>query len=151
MTRSALNQSTIACRQGAAGPCLSGAIRLRSVFSSQLVTSHSHHLNHKLAIKFSTDFHSFPILKSAIVSLQVWYQLLGVCKSAIGGLALADQQIGDKLICYCRPGRSPLPSLGCVPSTWPPLRESLKNHQISSLSPGPSKIRQSVPKVTKSH
>ena len=32
-----------------------------------------------------------------------------------------------------------------------PPRISLKNHQISSLSPGPSKIRKSVPKVNKGH
>ena len=76
-------------------PAPLGAIRLRSVFGKLLIPSPSNHLNHKLTVKFSTDFHSFPVLKSAIVSLQVWYQLLGVCKSAIGGLALADQQIGD--------------------------------------------------------
>ena len=82
-------------QQISAGPCLSGATRLRGILGQLQIPGPSNHLNHKLTVKCSTDFHSFPVLKSAIVSLQVWYQLLDVCKSAIGGLALADQQIGD--------------------------------------------------------
>ena len=44
-----------------------------------------------------------------------------------------------------------------VTTTWVyslnsgPSRVSLKNHQNSSLSPGPSKVRKSEPKVTKRH
>ena len=76
-------------------PAPLGAIRLRGIFGKLQIPSPSNHLNHKLTVRVSTDFHAFPVLKSAIVSLQVWYQLLDVCKSAIGGLAIADQQIGD--------------------------------------------------------
>ena len=35
--------------------------------------------------------------------------------------------------------------------TLGPPRVPMKNHQISSLSPRPSKTRKSAPKVTKSH
>ena len=95
-----------------AGPCLSGATRLRSVCCKLQIPSHSNHLNHKLTVKFSSHFH----LQSAISSLPVWYWLL----------ALVDQQMGDKLICYCRPGRTVFASPGVELSTWALLGRPLK-------------------------
>ena len=62
-----------------AGLCLSRANRLRAVCCNLSVPSPSNHVNHKLTIKFSIYFQSFPVLQSAISSLPIWYQLLAVC------------------------------------------------------------------------
>ena len=120
-----------------AGPCLSGAIRLRRVCCHLPVPSPSNHLNHKLTIVFSILFQSFPILQCAISSLSIWYQLLTVCYLLLTGLL--------------NPMDSPVTLSGACALNPGSLRVPLKNHQISNLSPGPSKIRKGAPRVTKRH
>ena len=98
----------------------------------------------------SQVFHSFPVLQSAISSLPIWYQLLAVCWLTFSCSAIS---------CLAYPlfffpldptmWRVTLTLVWCLNPGSP--RAPLKNHHISSLSPGPLKIRKSGPRVTKRH
>ena len=81
--------------------------------------------------------------QSAISSLPVWCQLLAVCRSAIWCLVVFFE-----VVTGAREWGVTLTWV-CTLNLGPP-RVSLKNHRISSLSPGPSQIRKSAPKGTKS-
>ena len=113
-----------------AGP-LMAAPRLRGVLHQLPVPSPTNHFNHKLPIKVS-------IISSHFQSshLQV-----AVCQSGISFQLFASQQSGELVTAYCRPRANLLPYPGSVIPTWAPPTVLLQNHHISSLSPGPSKIR----------
>ena len=116
---------------------MSGATRLRRVCCHLSVPSPSNHLNHKLTVKSSIHFQSFPILQSAISSLPVWYQLLAVCWYL--------------LTCLLDPTECPVTLARVYSLNLGSPRVPLKNHPISSLSPGPLKIRKSASRFTKKH
>jgi len=125
-----------------AGPCLSGATRLRRICCKLTVPSPSNHFNHRLTIKFSIHFQSFPVLQSATSSLPVWYQPLTVCKSAIWCLVTV----------YCRPGRRVFASPGWVASTWIPPGYPWKIITFPACLQDPQKpekVPPRSPKVTK--
>ena len=84
-------------------------------------------------------FHSFPVISSP-----------PVCNCQFANLVFANQQSGVCRSVYCRPRTNVLPPPGYNLNLGPP-RVSLKNHQISSLSPRPIKIRKSAPRITKRH
>ena len=119
-------------------PAPSGAIRLRRICCNLPVPSS---LNHKLTVKFSIHFNSFPILQSAISCLPIWYQLLAVFRSA---------SVSDWFLMVSgRAKKYPVTLPGVCNLNLGSPRAPLKNHHISRLSPGPLKIRKSVPRVSK--
>ena len=120
-----------------AGPCLSGATRLRRVCCHLPVPILFYHLNHELTVEFSMHFRSFQVLKSAISCLPVCYLFLAVCYLLLTGLLYpTDRTVTLTLVCYLNPG-SP--------------RKPFKSHQISSLPPGHPKILKSESRTTIRH
>ena len=118
-------------------PACQGPPGCEGYCSHLLVPSLFNYLNHKLTVVFSMHLHSFSVLQSAIGCLPVCYLLLAVCYLLLTGLLYpTDKRVTPTLVYSLNPG-SP--------------RKPVKNHQISSLPPGPLKIRKSDPRVTKSH
>ena len=112
-------------------PACQGPPGCEAYCSHLLIPSPFNYLNHKLTVDFSIHFHSFSVLQSAIGCLPV-------CLSAFSCLlsAVVSCLVGHGPACY--------PNFARALNPGSP-RKPLKNHKISSLSPGPSKITKVIP------
>ena len=81
-------------------------------------------------------------LQLPVCSLPVWYLIEEASKLKTG---IFDFGV------FLGPGTVPFTTHWVYYLNTGPSRVSLKNHQISSLSPRPAKLRKSEPKVTKRH